>query len=137
MSAALRTGAAPGGPTEPVKDRVTFIKGNMFESVPAGMDCYIMKHIIHDWPDGVCIGILERCRAGVNPGGRLLVVDTVVPPGKEFHVGKFMDLEMMLFPGGKERTETEFRDLLSASGWRMRRIVPTRSHVSIVEGVPA
>lgn len=128
---------APGGPTEPVKDRVTFVKGNMFESAPAGADAYMMKHIIHDWPDDICIGILKHCRAGVNPGGKLLVIDPVVPSGNEFHVSKFMDLEMMLFPGGKERTEEEFRGLLAASGWRMTRIVPTRSYMSIIEGVPA
>lgn len=129
--------SAAGGPTEPVKDRVTFVKGNMFESVPAGADAYMMKYIIHDWPDDVCIGILKRCRAGVNPGGKLLVVDAVVPLGGEFHMSKMMDLEMMLFPGGKERTEAEFRALFAASGWKVTRIVPTVTHLSIVEGVPA
>jgi hypothetical protein len=126
-----------GGPTEPVKDRVTFTAGNMFESVPVGADAYIMKYIIHDWPDDLCLKILKGCRAGVNPNGRLLVADHVIPAGNEFDMGKFADIEMMLFPGGKERTEKEFRDLFAAAGWKLNRIIPTESRACIVEGVPA
>lgn len=128
---------AAGGPTEPVKDRVTMVSGDMFSSVPAGADAYIMKYIIHDWPDDLCVKILKGCREGVNEGGKLLVVDSVVPGPNEFHPGKVSDLEMMLFPGGKERTTEEFRDLFSDAGWKLSRIVPTVSHVSVVEGVPA
>lgn len=126
---------AAGGPTEPVKDRVTMAGGDMFSSVPPGTDAYIMKYIIHDWPDDLCLKILKGCRAGVNAGGKLLVVDSVVPGPNEFHPGKISDLEMMLFPGGKERTTEEFRDLFSAAGWKLSRIIPTASHVSVVEGV--
>ena len=128
---------AEAGPTAPVKDRVTYLGGDMFASVPAGSDAYIMKHIIHDWPDDLCVKLLQHCRAGVNAGGKLLVVEPVVPGPNEFHVGKIMDLEMMLFPSGKERTEAEFRDLFAKAGWKMTRVIPTASHVSIVEGVPA
>jgi hypothetical protein len=96
-----------------------------------------MKHIIHDWPDDVCINILKSCRAGVKSGGKLLVVDEVILPGNDFAPGKFLDLQMMLFPGGMERTEPQFRDLLAASGWRLNRIIPTAAGISIVEGVPA
>jgi hypothetical protein len=128
---------ASGGPTEPVKNRVTITGGNMFESVPPGADAYIMKYIIHDWPDDLCLKILKGCRNGVNPGGKLLVLDSVIPGPNEFHMGKFEDLEMMLFPGGKERTQEEFRDLFAAAGWKLTRVIPTKSHLSIVEGVPA
>jgi hypothetical protein len=126
-----------GGPTETAKNRITFVAGNMFESVPAGADAYIMKYIIHDWPDDLCIKILKGCRAGVNAGGKLLVVDSVVPADNTFTFGKIADLEMLLFPGGKERTEKQFRDLFAAAGWKVNRILPTASHVSIIEGVPA
>jgi hypothetical protein len=44
---------------------------------------------------------------------------------------------MLLFPGGLERTEKQFRELLAASGWRLSRIVPTQAGESIVEGLPA
>jgi hypothetical protein len=128
---------ARSGPLKPVMDRCTLISGDMFATVPAGFDAYIMKHIIHDWPDDVCINILKSCRAGVNPGGKLLVVDEVILPGNDFAPGKFLDLQMLLFPGGMERTEKQFRDLLAASGWRLSRILPTAAGISIVEGVPA
>lgn len=128
---------APGGPTEAVKDRVTLVAGDMFESVPQGQDAYIMKYIIHDWMDAPSTKILKACRAAVNPGGKLLVVDSVLPGPGEFHLGKFADLEMMLFPNGKERTEAEFRELFAGAGWKLTRVIPTASHVSIVEGIPA
>ena len=128
---------ARSGPLAPVLDRCALLSGDMFSSVPSGYDAYIMKHIIHDWPDEVSIKILRACRAGVNPGGKLLVVDAVVHPGNEFEPGKILDLEMLIFPGGLERTEVQFRDLFSASGWRLTHVIPTPAGISIVEGVPA
>ncbi len=128
---------ARNGPLKPVMDRCTLASGDMFSSVPAGADAYIMKHIIHDWPDDVCIEILKACRKAVNPGGKLLVVDNVILPGNDFASGKFLDIQMLIFPGGRERTEKEFRDLFAAAGWRLTRVIPTAVPESIVEGVPA
>jgi hypothetical protein len=125
------------GPLAPVMDRCTLLSGDMFTSMPAGYDAYIMKHIIHDWPDDVCVKILTGCRKGVNAGGKLLVADSVIQPGNDPDFGKILDLEMLLLPGGRERTEQQFRDLFAASGWRLNRVIPTASPVSIVEGVPA
>jgi len=82
------------------------------------------------------VQILRACRKAVNQGGKLLVVDNVIPLGNDFHPGKFLDIQMMLFPGGRERTEKEFRALFAASGWRLSRIIPTRVPESIVEGTP-
>jgi len=78
---------AKDGPLKPVMERCTLASGDMFTSVPAGADAYIMKHIIHDWPDDVCINILKACRKGVNSGGKLLVVDNVIQPGNDFAPG--------------------------------------------------
>jgi hypothetical protein len=125
------------GPLTPVMDRCTLACGDMFTSVPSGADAYIMKHIIHDWPDEECINILKACRKGVNPGGKLLVVDTVIQPGNDFSPAKFLDLQMLIFPGGCERTDKQFRDLFAAAGWRVNRVIPTAAADSIVEGVPA
>ncbi len=122
---------------KPFADRCAFVGGDMFSSVPAGCDAYILKHIIHDWPDERCIRLLRNCREAVAAGGKLLVVDYVVPPGNDFHPSKFLDLGMLLFPGGRERTEAEFRELFGASGWRLNRMIPTASLDCIVEGVPA
>jgi hypothetical protein len=128
---------AKDGPLKPVMERCTLASGDMFSSVPAGADAYIMKHIIHDWPDDLCVKILKACRKGVNAGGKLLVVDHVIQPGNDFSPGKFLDLQMLIFPGGCERTEKQFRDLFAAAGWRLTRILPTAAVESIVEGVPA
>jgi O-methyltransferase/methyltransferase family protein len=128
---------AKNGPLKPVMDRCTLASGDMFSSVPAGADAYIMKHIIHDWPDDRCVQILKACRKGVNPGGKLLVVDSVIRPGNDFSPSKFLDLQMLIFPSGCERTEKQFRDLFAAAGWKSSRIIPTVATDSIVEGVPA
>lgn len=128
---------AKDGPLKPFMERCTLASGDMFSSVPAGADAYIMKHIIHDWPDALCLKILKACRKGVNPGGKLLVVDWVIQPGNDFSPGKFLDLQMLIFPGGCERSEKQFRDLFAASGWQLSRIIPTAAGECIVEGVPA
>ena len=127
---------AANGPLKSVMDRCSFASGDMFSSVPAGADAYIMKHIIHDWPDDLCVKILKACRKGVNSGGRLLVVDCVIEPGNDFSPGKFLDLQMLIFPSGCERTEKQFRDLFAAAGWQLSRIIRTAAADSIVEGVP-
>ena len=128
---------AKSGALKPFMDRCKLASGDMFTSVPAGADAYVMKHIIHDWPDDACIKILQACRHGVNPGGKLLVVDCVIQPGNAFSPGKFLDLQMLIFPSGRERTEAQFRDLLATAGWKLSRIIPTAALDSIVEGVPA
>ena len=128
---------AKNGPLAPVMERCTLASGDMFSSVPSGADAYIMKHIIHDWPDDRCVQILKACRKGVNAGGKLLVVDSVIHPGNEFSPSKFLDLQMLIFPSGCERTEKQFRELFAASGWKLNRIVPTKAVDSVVEGVPA
>src|SRR6476646_2270666 len=126
---------AKDGPLKTLMERCTVASGDMFSSVPAGADAYIMKHIIHDWPDDLCLKILKACRKSVNAGGKLLVVDWVIQPGNNFSPGKFLDLQMLIFPGGRERSEPEFRQLLEASGWKLSRIIPTAAGDSIVEGV--
>jgi hypothetical protein len=128
---------AKNGPLKPFMDRCTLASGDMFSAVPTGADAYIMKHIIHDWPDDVCIKILKACRKAVNPGGKLLVVDNVIQPGNDFAPGKFLDLQMLIFPGGCERTEKQFRELFAAADWQLSRVIPTTVIESIVEGVPA
>jgi O-methyltransferase domain len=128
---------AKNGPLKPVLDRCTFASGDMFSSVPAGADAYLMKHIIHDWPDDRCIQLLKACRKTVNPSGKLLVVDAVIQPGNDFSPAKFLDLQMLIFPSGCERTEKQFHQLFAASGWQLRRVIPTSAVDFIVEGVPA
>jgi len=104
-------------------------------SVPKGGDAYIMKHILHDWDDERATQILRNCHRAMPSDGLLLVVDPVIPRGNSPHFGKLLDLEMLvLTPRGRERTRVEFEELLKRSGFRLRRVVPTSTHLSIVEG---
>jgi hypothetical protein len=116
-------------------DRCTLVGGNFFESVPAGADAYMMRHIIHDWDDEKSLTILRNCHAAMPDGGKLLLIESVIPPGNEPFAGKLLDLVMLLIPGGKERTEAEYRTLLDEGGFKLSRIVPTGSEISIIEAV--
>ncbi len=118
-----------------VAERCERVAGNFFEGVPAGGDTYIMKHIIHDWNDEQCVAILQHCRNGMTANGKVLVVEMVLPEGNEPSLGKFLDLQMLLFLPGCERTEAEYRQLFDRAGLELTRIIPTKSPFSIVEGI--
>jgi hypothetical protein len=118
-----------------LSDRCQLVDGNFFESVPSGADAYLMRHIIHDWNDGQSLTILRNCHAAMRSGGRLLVIESVIPPGNDPCGAKFLDLTMLVIPGGKERTADEYRTLYESSGFRLTRIVPTSAEVSVIEGV--
>lgn len=118
-----------------LSNRCDLIGGSFFESVPAGADAYFMRHIIHDWDDEKSLTILRNCHAAMPDHSKLLIVDSVIPAGNEPFAGKFLDLVMLLIPGGKERTAEEFRSLFDEAGFELTRIVPTQSELSIIEGV--
>jgi hypothetical protein len=117
-------------------DRCTVAAINFFESVPAGGDGYLMKHIIHDWDDARSNTILRNCHRAMAGKGKLLLAETVMVPGNDPEFGKWLDLAMLVYAGGCERTEAEYRDLLAAGGFRLTRIVPTQSPISLIEAVP-
>ena len=114
-------------------DRVRFEAGSFFEHIPSGADVYMMSHIIHDWNEEQCLTILRNCRAAMGPGSRLLIIEMVIPPGNDPHPGKSTDIVMLAVPGGQERTEQEYCVLLAKAGFRLERVVPTDSAVSVVE----
>jgi hypothetical protein len=120
-----------------VDERVTIEPGDFFERVPAGGDAYLLSHILHDWNEDQCFTILGHCRKAIRPDGRLLIVETVLPPGDTPHQGKVQDMVMLVVPGGQERTEAEYASLLGKAGFRLSRVVPTESVVSVVEAIPA
>ncbi len=116
--------------------RCSVIEGNFFETMPASANVYLFRHIIHDWTDEQCIQILGHCRKAIPTGGKLLIADCVVPSGNAPSLSKDMDIMMLAFPGGQERTEAQFSSLLKASGFELKSITPTASMISIVEGRP-
>jgi ubiquinone/menaquinone biosynthesis C-methylase UbiE len=130
-------GAAEVLDDEGVLARCELVWGDFFESVPVGADAYLMKHIIHDWDDERALLILRNCHRAMASDGRLLLVEMVIAPGNEPHFGKIQDLEMLVAPGGRERTEAEYRKLLAEAGFKLTRIIPTKSPMSIVEAVKA
>lgn len=122
---------------EGVATRVERVCGDFFAAVPAGADAYMMKHIIHDWDDERSLKILSRIHAASAEHGKVLIIEVVVPEGNDPHPSKLLDLEMLVSPGGLERTAEEYRQLLAAAGFRLTRIIPTPSPYSIIEAVKA
>ena len=94
-----------------------------------------MKWIVHDWNDDQSVAIMKNCHRALAEGGKLILVEAVVPAGNEPHFSKFIDLNMLVMTGGRERTEAEFRDLYERAGFRLTRVVPTESPFSVIEGV--
>ena len=118
-------------------DRCETVSGDFFQSVPAGGDAYIMKFIIHDWDDEKSIRILRNIREQISSNSKLILVDCVVPETSEPHFAKFIDLNMLVMAGGKERTKSEFRQLLQSAGFTLLRVTPTELPPSIIEAQPA
>ncbi len=120
---------------EGIAERVEKVSGDFFASVPKDADAYMMKHIIHDWDDECALKILQNINQAMSEDGKVLIIETVVPEGNEPHYSKLLDLEMLTSPGGIERTPGEYRELLAAAGFRLTRIIPTKSPFSIIEAV--
>jgi ubiquinone/menaquinone biosynthesis C-methylase UbiE len=119
-----------------VADRCTTSAGSFFHSVPSGSDAYIISHTLHNWDNKACLSILQSIRKSMSQKGRLLVVEMVMPEGNEPHFSKWLDLDMlMMFSGGRERTEAEYRELFQAAGFELTQITPTSSPTSVIEGV--
>ena len=120
-----------------LSDRVTFVAGSFFESVPAGCDLYILSHVIHDWSEEQCFTILANCRRAMSPSSRLLIIEMILPEGNNFHPGKMLDMTMLALTTGQERSEAEYGALLEKANFKLTRVIPTNSPVSIVEAMPA
>jgi len=135
------TGARPLLATGGVEARCEVVGGSFFDGVPSGADAYILRAILHDWDDDRSIAILGNCRKAMGPDATLLVVERVLPEKAEGGLAVdsyLLDLEMLVnTPGGRERTEAEFRAILTAAGFPAIRILPTTTATSIVEGRPA
>lgn len=117
--------------------RCDLVAGTFFQSIPAGCDIYVIKKVIHDWDDEQAAAILRTIRAALPDRARLLLLEPVIPQGNEPSYAKLLDLLMLVYPGGRERTEAEHRDLLAGAGFSLERVVPTASPITILEAAPA
>jgi hypothetical protein len=129
-------GAAEALAAAGVADRCTIATSGLFDPVPAGGDAYLLKHVVHDWPQAQVAEILKNVRAAINPDGRLLLMEFVVPTGRTQHISKLVDLWLMLLVGGRERTEEQYAAVLADAGFQLSTVVPTASPVSIIEARP-
>jgi hypothetical protein len=117
--------------------RAEKVAGDFFESVPPGEDAYLFKWIIHDWDDDAAIRILTNCRTAMAPGGRVLLVEVVVPEGAAGSAATRLDTTMLVLTGSRERTEREYRELLHRAGMNLIKVTPTASRFSFLEATPA
>jgi hypothetical protein len=121
-----------------LSDRITAQGGDFFGGVPGGADCYVMKHIIHDWSDQHCRTLLGNIAAAMDPSGRVFVIESLMPETPEPHPAKFMDVNMLaMTEGGCERTEKEFAELFQSVGLKLVAVHPTPGPVSVVEAAKA
>jgi O-methyltransferase domain/Dimerisation domain len=106
-----------------VADRCELVEGDFFASVPAGGDVYLLKSVLHDWPDERCLTILRNCATAMSSDARLLIVDAVLADRMTASAnelpGALLDLIMLVYAGGRERTATEFAQLLDEAGLRV------------------
>ncbi|MFG1792400.1 methyltransferase [Nocardia sp. NPDC049149] len=114
-------------------ERCAIERGSFFDSVPPGGDAYILKHILHDWPEQDAGRILANVRAAMKPDARLLIIELVLPEHHRPHPGKLIDLEMLVNTGGRERTAAEYRTFLARFGFTLKRVIPTASPDNILE----
>jgi hypothetical protein len=116
--------------------RLSFAAGDFFTSpIPSG-DLLLLRHVLHDWPDDEAAAILARCREAVDPAGRLVVIEHLLPEPPARSPARLLDVTMMVLTGGRERTEAEYTRLLEAAGFRVAKVVPTRAGVRVVEARP-
>jgi hypothetical protein len=116
--------------------RLSAAGGDFFEHVPAGGDLYLLKFILHDWDDERAVAILRTVRQAVAPGGRLAIVETVLPDAPSEHAGWLFDLNMLAITGGRERTAQDFLRLLDRAECTVERITPTDSPLSVILTAP-
>ena len=121
-------------------NRCQFITGSFFESIPGPADACLLKSILHDWDDARSQVILRNCRQALITGGKLLLIERIMPERLEMlsahQALARIDLTMLIGPGGRERTESEFRSLLSMAGFQVSRIIPAGQSMNIIEAIP-
>jgi hypothetical protein len=118
-----------------VQDRVKVVPGSFFDAICRDGDAYVLKNVIHDWPDDDAVRILSNVREATDLGKHLLLVELIIPRHNREFLGKWADLEMLLVAGARERTAAQYGRLLSRAGFRLSRVVETASPFSVIEAI--
>lgn len=118
-----------------VADRCQIFGGSFFETVPPGGDAYILKAILHDWEDDECLTILGVCRQAMATGTTILAIELELGPVNERPLAKLSDLNMLVSPGGRERSDDEYAALFAAAGFRYTETTSTSSGIGLFAGV--
>ena len=114
--------------------RVEIKGGNFFETIPSGADAYLFKHILHDWGDDDCVRILQNVHTAARSGSTLLIVEAVLEASRRSRLASLLDIQMLAMAhGGKERSLSEWQQLLQRTGFRFSRVVPTSAFTSVIE----
>lgn len=119
-----------------LSNRCQVVSGDFFRSVPSGGDAYILSRVIHDWEDAKAVAILKVVRGVLPANGRLLLFETMIRESNRLSYPLLSDLNMVIRTGGCERNEAEYRALYGAAGFRLTKVIETRSP-TIIEGKPA
>ncbi|MCU1287140.1 MAG: O-methyltransferase [Acidobacteriales bacterium] len=115
------------------EERMTLHPGDFFSGELPKCDAYVLMEVIHDWDDDKSMQIFSAIRQAAKPNAKVLIVETIVPEGNEPHFSKGLDIVMLVVTGGRERTRQQYEKLLQSSGFKLQRIVGTKSPCSIVE----
>ncbi|MGI5269710.1 methyltransferase [Nonomuraea sp. CA-218870] len=128
--------ARPALEAEGVIGRCELVPGDFFREVPAGGDAYLLGSVLHNWDDEDAVTILRNVRRAMDPAGRVLVLEVVLPDDDAPHLGKDLDMRMLaVFDGGAERSRAEYGALLARAGLAISRVVPLDGSASVVEAV--
>jgi len=127
-------GAKPRLAAANLSSRCRLETGDFFREVPAG-DAYMMRNIIHDWNDEKASTILRNIHRASQPGAKVILVEMILIPKDTPQIAKWLDLEMLLMPGGRERTEEEYGALFAGAGFELKQVLPTKSPASVLEAV--
>lgn len=119
--------------TSDVGKRIDCVAGDFFEDVPAGADLYMLKQVIHDWTDEQATILLANCRRAMTVNAKMLIFELVVEPGSI--LPNLLDLMMLVWTGGRERTREQYAQLLAHADLRLVRIIPTDTSICVLEAV--
>jgi hypothetical protein len=122
--------------TAAVADRCEIVPGDFFAGVPEGADAYIMANVLHDWDDARSVRILRNCKAAMATGGRVLIIERLIPDDPAAALPVLLsDMNMLVFTGGKERTKAEYGNLVTEAGLNPGRVLPFAPPYGVIEGL--